>query len=52
MDRGYQSHKEFDLLQEESKQFVCHIKARTTRKIVTEQFNEKISLICYGLKKR
>jgi hypothetical protein len=27
MDRGYQSHKDFDLLQEESKHFVCRIKA-------------------------
>lgn len=34
MDRGYQSHKDFDLLQEESKHFVCRIKARTTRTII------------------
>ncbi len=36
MDRGYQSHKDFDLLQEESKHFVCRIKARTTRTIVKQ----------------
>ena len=28
MDRGYQSHKDFDLLQEENKHFVCRIKNR------------------------
>lgn len=36
MDRGYQSHNDFDLLQEENKHFVCRIKARTTRTIVTQ----------------
>ena len=34
MDRGYQSHKEFDLLQEQGKHFVCRIKARTTRTVI------------------
>ena len=34
MDRGYQSHKDFDLLQEEGKHFVCRIKSRTTRTII------------------
>ena len=34
MDRGYQSHRDFDLLQDESKHFVCRIKARTTRTII------------------
>ena len=36
MNRGYQSHKNFDLLQEESKHFVCRIKAKTTRTIVIQ----------------
>lgn len=30
LDRGYQSHKNFDLLQSEGKHFVCRIKANTT----------------------
>ncbi len=34
MDRGYQSHCDFDLLQDENKHFVCRIKARTTRTII------------------
>jgi hypothetical protein len=29
LDRGYQSHKNFDLLQQEGKHFVCRIKANT-----------------------
>jgi len=37
MDRGYQSHKDFDLLQEEGKHFVCRIKA-TTNKTVLEEY--------------
>lgn len=36
MDRGYQSHKDFDLLQEEKKHFVCRIKERTTRTVVRQ----------------
>ena len=36
MDRGYQSHKDFDLLQDENKHFVCRIKANTTRTILKE----------------
>jgi len=35
MDRGYQSHKDFDLLQEECRHFVCRIKAGTTGTTVT-----------------
>jgi hypothetical protein len=31
LDRGYQSHKNFDLLQSEEKHFVCRIKANTTK---------------------
>lgn len=36
MDRGYQSHKDFDLLQAEGKHFVCRIKSRTTKTIITQ----------------
>ena len=36
MDRGYQSHKVFDLLQEENKHFVCRIKSKTTRTVIEE----------------
>jgi hypothetical protein len=35
-DRGYQSHKDFDLLQKENKHFVCRIKIKTTRTILKE----------------
>ncbi len=34
MDRGYQSHHDFDLLQEQGKHFVCRIKAKTTRTVI------------------
>jgi len=36
MDRGYQSHKVFDLLQKENKHFVCRIKSKTTRTVLEE----------------
>lgn len=36
MDREYQFHKDFDLLQEENKHFVCRIKAKTMRTILKE----------------
>ncbi|GAB6146395.1 hypothetical protein JCM12294_38350 [Desulfocicer niacini] len=36
MDRGYQSHKDFDLLQTEKKHFVCRIKIKTTRTVISE----------------
>lgn len=36
MDRGYQSHRDFDLLQGENKHFVCRIKTRTTRTIIEQ----------------
>jgi len=36
MDRGYQSHQVFDLLQDEGKHFVCRIKSRTTRTIIKQ----------------
>jgi len=47
MDRGYQSHKDFDLLQEENKHFVCRIKARTTRTILKENSVNPDSHIFY-----
>ncbi|CCK78265.1 IS4 family transposase [Desulfobacula toluolica] len=37
MDRGYQSHREFDLLQDANKHFVCRIKAKTTRTIIEKR---------------
>lgn len=36
MDRGYQSHKGFDDLQDENKHFACRIKAKTTRTIISQ----------------
>ncbi len=36
MDRGYQSHKDFDYLQAEGKSFVCRIKVKTTKTIIEE----------------
>ncbi len=47
MDRGYQSHKAFDLLQDENKHFVCRIKARTTRTIVKQNVITPDSHIFY-----
>ena len=40
LDRGYQHHKNFDLLQSEGKHFVCRIKANTTKECL-----EKIPLL-------
>jgi IS4 transposase len=34
MDRGYQSHQDFDLWQSEGKHFVCRIKAKTTKTLL------------------
>jgi len=47
MDRGYQSHKDFDLLQEEGKHFVCRIKSKTTRTIVEKHDVNTDSYIFY-----
>ena len=47
MDRGYQSHKDFDLLQAENKHFVCRIKAKTTRTIFKENSVNPGSYIFY-----
>ncbi len=47
MDRGYQSHKDFDLLQEEGKHFVCRIKNKTTRTIIEKHDVNSDSHIFY-----
>ena len=47
MDRGYQSHKDFDLLQEEGKHFVCRIKSRTTRTIIKKHEVNSESYVFY-----
>lgn len=47
MDRGYQSHKDFDQLQEEGKHFVCRIKSKTTRTIIEKHDINSDSYIFY-----
>ena len=47
MDRGYQSHKDFDLLQKEGKHFVCRIKSRTTRTIIEKNDVNSDSYVFY-----
>ncbi len=47
MDRGYQSHKDFDLLQEEGKHFVCRIKSKTTRTVIEKHAVNPDSHIFY-----
>ena len=47
MDRGYQSHRDFDLLQNENKHFVCRIKTRTTRTIIATHDIHPDSYIFY-----
>lgn len=47
MDRGYQSHDIFDLLQGKNKHFVCRIKSKTTRTIIEQYPTEKGSYIFY-----
>ena len=47
MDRGYQSHKDFDLLQEEGKHFVCRIKSKTTRTMIEKHDVNSDSYIFY-----
>ena len=47
MDRGYQSHHDFDLLQEDGKHFVCRIKAITTRTALQENTVETESHVFY-----
>ena len=47
MDRGYQSHKDFDYLQAEKKSFVCRIKVKTTKTIIEEHAINPDSFIFY-----
>lgn len=47
MDRGYQSHKDFDQLQKEGKHFVCRIKTKTTRTVLQENAMDAGSHIFY-----
>ena len=47
MDRGYQSHHDFDLLQEQGKHFVCRIKAKTTRTVIEQHEINSDSYIFY-----
>jgi hypothetical protein len=47
MDRGYQAHKDFDLLQEEGKHFVCRIKVSTKRTVVKNNPVEPESYVFY-----
>lgn len=47
MDRGYQSHKDFDYLQAEEKSFVCRIKVKTTKTIIEEHAVKPDSFIFY-----
>ncbi len=47
MDRGYQSHKSFDDLQDENKHFVCRIKAKTTRTVIDQNPVDQNSHVFY-----
>jgi IS4 transposase len=50
LDRGYQSHKNFDLLQSEEKHFVCRIKANTTKTCLESYPLLSDSLVFYDAK--
>nr|WP_319491233.1 IS4 family transposase [uncultured Desulfobacter sp.] len=47
MDRGYQSHQDFDMLQEQEKHFVCRIKAKTIRTVIEKHEINSGSYIFY-----
>lgn len=47
MDRGYQSHRVFDLLQSSGKSFVCRIKAKTAKKVIQENPIDESDYIFY-----
>ena len=47
MDRYYQCHKNFDQWQEEEKHFVCRIKAKTTKTLITSYDINPDSIIFY-----
>ena len=50
MDRGYQSHNAFDLLQEEGKHFVCRIKTKTVKTIIEKYDVKSGSHVFYDAK--
>jgi len=47
MDRGYQCHRSFDLLQKDDKFFVCRIKKSTTKTVLKENKIEPSSYILF-----
>jgi len=47
MDRGYQCHKTFDLLQREAKHFVCRIKSNTTKVEITRHVVTPHAMVFY-----
>jgi hypothetical protein len=47
MDRGYQSHKNFDSLQKEGKNFVCRIKIKTHKTIIQDHSINPESYVFY-----
>jgi hypothetical protein len=47
MDRGYQCNKNFDLLQDEGKFFICRIKKNTTKRVISSNSLPKGSLVFY-----
>ncbi len=50
LDRGYQSHKNFDLLQQEGKHFVCRIKANTIQTCLESYPVSAYSIVFYDAK--
>lgn len=50
MDRGYQSNKNFDELQEEQKHFVCRIKGNTHKTVIEKYDVDPDSMIFYDAK--
>ncbi|VVS91966.1 IS4 family transposase [Desulfoluna spongiiphila] len=50
MDRGYQCHDDFDLLQEEGKRFVCRIKSLTTRTVLEKYQTAEDDFVFYDAK--
>jgi len=47
LDRGYQSHKDFDEWQAEDRSFMCRIKAGTRKKIIEQKPVEKDSIVFF-----
>ena len=47
MDRGYQCHKTFDVLQSEAKHFVCRIKSKTTKVEITRHIVSPHTMVFY-----